>query len=135
MIDLQRAQSAYRSVQVTTSTPGNLVVMLYDGVFRFVGEAQAAFAAKDRARVGERISRSHAILELLMTSLDTRHDALLAERLTGIYTFCMEKLIAANIEQNPTHLTEVLRVLAPLRDAWREAAKTHGAPSPPSKAP
>jgi flagellin-specific chaperone FliS len=33
------AIAKYRSVQVTTASPGQLLVMLYDGLFRFLGEA------------------------------------------------------------------------------------------------
>ena len=52
--------SRYGAVQVTTSTPGQILVMLYDGLFRFLGEARAALVAKERARAGERIGRAHA---------------------------------------------------------------------------
>jgi flagellar protein FliS len=104
--------------------------MLYDGVFRFLAEAKVAFAAKDRARYGERISRTHAILEMLLTSLDDRHDRVLAERLTGVYIFCMDRVLEANIKNDPSQLDRVLEILEPLRDAWRVAAKTHGAVTP-----
>jgi flagellar protein FliS len=133
MDPLGRAQAAYRSVQVTTCSPPELVVMLYDGVFRFVNEARAALAAGDRARFGERISRAHAVVECLAATVDPKHDPSLAERLGGIYTFCMERLIEANLRRDPGILEEVLVALAPLRDAWRVVAGTHGAPSPPGE--
>jgi flagellar protein FliS len=110
--------------------PTELVAMLYDGVFRFVQEAQAAHAAGDRARFGERISRAHAVVECLAATVDAKHDPTLAERLGAVYTFCMERLVQANLAREPQHLASVLTALAPLRDAWRELAVTHGAPSP-----
>jgi flagellin-specific chaperone FliS len=32
----------------------------------------------------------------------------------------MNRLIEANVQQDPARVEEVLKVLAPLRDAWRE---------------
>lgn len=113
--------SKYGTVQVTTCTPGQLLVMLYDGLFRFLGEAQTAIRAKDRARAGERIRRAHAILEMLASTLDPTHAPELCENLHGLYLFCMSKVVAANVHQDADKLSEVLRVLTPLREAWRDA--------------
>lgn len=113
--------SKYGAVQVTTCTPGQLLVMLYDGLFRFLGEAQVALRAKDRARAGERIGRAHSIIELLASTLDPTHAPDLCRNLEGVYLFCMNRVVAANVQQDPARLDEVIRVLTPLREAWREA--------------
>ncbi len=118
----------YGAVQVTTCTPGQLLVMLYDGLFRFLGEAQTAIRAKERARAGERIGRAHSILEMLASTLDPAYSPELCDNLHGLYLFCMSKVVAANVQQDAEKLGEVLRVLTPLRDAWREAVIK--APSP-----
>lgn len=122
--------SRYGTVQVTTSSPGQILVMLYDGLFRFLGEARAAIQARDRTRAGERISRSHAILELLASTLDPAHAPELCENLQGLYLFCMSRLVTANVKQDAAPIDEVLRVLAPLREAWREAVARGTAPRP-----
>ena len=122
--------SRYGAVQVTTSSPGQILVMLYDGLFRFLGEARAALVARDLARVGERISRSHAILDLLASTLDPAHAPELCDNLQALYLFCMARLVEANIQKDPARIDEVLRVLAPLRDAWREVVTKHPQPSP-----
>ena len=76
--------SRYGTVQVTTSTPGQLLVMMYDGLFRFLGEAVVAMRANDRARSGERISRSHSILEMLASTLEPDHAPELCENLLAL---------------------------------------------------
>ncbi len=120
--------SRYGTVQVTTSTPGQLLVMMYDGLFRFLGEAVVAMRANDRARSGERISRAHSILEMLASTLEPEHAPELCENLLALYMFCMSRLVTANIQQSPERIEEVMRVLSPLRDAWKEAVVK--APSP-----
>lgn len=117
----QAAIARYGAVKVTTANPGQILVMLYDGLLRFLREAQAAFVAKERARAGERISRSLAILENLLTTLDPTHAPELCERLQALYIFSIQRLVRANVEQNPEMVGEIIRVLTPLRDAWSTA--------------
>jgi flagellar protein FliS len=121
MIPALAAISRYKNVQVTTCTPGQLLIMLYDGLFRFLSEGRAAIEAKDTGRAGERINRAHAILEHLLTSLDRSAHPALCDQLEPLYYFCMQHLISANIKQSAEMIDEVVRVLTPLRDAWKTA--------------
>lgn len=127
--------SRYQAVQVTTCTPGQLLLVVYDGLFRFLGEAEEALRLRDRARAGERISRCHALLEQLLVGLDPAPYPALVETLEPLYLFCMQHLVQANIRQDPALVAEVSRVLAPLREAWREAVTTAAAANTVSAAP
>jgi flagellar protein FliS len=117
----QAALARYGTVKVTTANPGQILVMLYDGLLRFLREAQAAFVAKERARAGERIGRSLAILEQLLGGLNPVHAPELCQRLQALYIFCIDRLVRSNIEQSADMVGEVIRVLSPLRDAWSTA--------------
>jgi flagellar protein FliS len=123
------ALARYGAVKVTTANPGNLLVMLYEGLIRFLREAQAAMAAQDRARAGERLGRSQAIISHLLSSLDSQHAPELCKNLQSLYVFCISHLLKANLEQDPEKIGEVLRLLTPLRDAWVAAvAQVSGTP-------
>ena len=130
MLATNPALSRYRAVQVTTCSPGQLLVMMYDGLLRFLDEAAVAMRAQDFARSGEKISRAHAILEHLNTSLDPSVDAVLADRLRSLYVFCSEQIITANIKKTPELIDETVRVLAPLREAWKTAVAEVAAVAP-----
>ena len=117
----QAALARYGAVKVTTANPGQILLMLYDGLLRFLRDAQAAMTAKDRKRAGERISRSHAILAELLGSLDVAQAPVLCQHLQGLYSFCMRHIVRANLEQDPDKLGEVIVLLSPLRDAWMTA--------------
>ena len=39
--------SAYKSTSVNTSSPADLVLMLYDGILRFLNNARGGFSIKD----------------------------------------------------------------------------------------
>jgi flagellar protein FliS len=108
----------YKSVQVTTSSPGEILVMLYDGLFRFLEEAREAMLADDRARVGDRINRAHAIVNELAATLNKDVAPELCENLEALYFFASAKLVEANLYQDPERLQQVVRVLAPLREGF-----------------
>lgn len=115
--------SRYKAVQVTTCSPGDLLVMLYDGLFRFLTEAEGALEDGDKIRFRERVSRSQAIVEQLLVGLDARIAPELCARLEALYTFAMENLTKANIAADASPLREVQRALSPLRDAWKQAVQ------------
>src|ERR1700690_3073880 len=93
----QAALARYGAAKVTTQSPGQILVMLYDGLLRFLREAQGAFVAKERAKAGERVSRSLAILDQLLIGLDPKHAPELCERLQALYVFCIQRLVRANL--------------------------------------
>lgn len=117
------AIARYRAIQVTTSTPQQILLMLYDGLFRFMGEARTAMAQGDRARAGERISKAHAILDELFATLDPTKAPELCETLGGVYLFAMSHLVDANVRQDPALVDETIRVLTPLHEAWQIVLK------------
>ena len=123
------AAARYKNVQVATCSPAQLVVLLYDGALRFTREAMVAMEARDRARAGERIGKAHAVLEELAATLDASQAPELCDNLGGLYAFCMQRLLVANLEQRTAVLDEVVEVLQPLRDAFAQIAR--GAPAGP----
>lgn len=116
------AAARYRGVQLNTASPAQLVVMLYDGALRFVGEADEAFVRDDRARAGDRIGRAMAIVDELAATLDPTHAPELAENLLALYGFCKRRLFDANLGRDRAALADVVASLTPLREAWAAVA-------------
>ncbi len=117
------AISRYQSVKITTSSPGELLVALYDGLFRFLRAGSFALKNKRRAEASHAISRAHAILTELYVSLDPRHAPELCANLSALYSFCLERIVAANLKSDAAQLDDVIRVLTPVREAFREAVE------------
>jgi flagellar protein FliS len=97
--------------------------MLFDGCFRFLNEAVVAMEEKDRARSGERLDRAYAILSEFVSTLKPDIWPELCENLEGVYVFCMGHIVKANIEQDPKLIRDILQILEPLRDGFREAVR------------
>lgn len=123
----QMVAQRYKAVQVKTCSPGELLVMLYDGCFKFLDEAEAAMTKDDRARAGDRLNRAHAILTEFIAGLDRSQAPELCDNLEGVYSFCMTQLLQANLQQKPELIAQVKRVLTPLRDGFRAAVKESAA--------
>jgi flagellar protein FliS len=108
----------YKTVQVKTSSPGEILIMLFDGLFRFLEEARDAMIVNDRARAGERISRAHAIVNELAATLNKDVAPELCENLEALYFFSSAKLVEANLYQDPERVNQVIRVLGPIREGF-----------------
>ncbi len=113
---------AYKQQSILTATPGQLVVMLYDGCVRFLH--QAAYAMRE-GNVGEsnaRLQRAEAIIDELRATLDMEKGGVVASRLQGIYVFCSRHLIEAQMNRDPEMIGKVSDLLSELRDAWAQIA-------------
>jgi len=110
----------YKSVQIQTCSPAQLVLLLLEGALRFAAEAEIAIEAKDRARAGERIGRCHAVVEELAAGLDMTDDTGMCENLMAVYGFCMRRLVEANLKQDRAMLQEVAKCIRPIREAWAQ---------------
>lgn len=112
------AAARYAQVRDATSTPGQLLLALYDGLFRFLNGAKLCLENKQLPRARELLSKSHAILSELTIALD--HDVApeLCGQLDNLYAFSIERVQLASRKANVTAIDEVIRVLTPLREAW-----------------
>jgi flagellar secretion chaperone FliS len=118
---------AYREAAVLTASPVQLVVMLYDGIERFLRQAEVVMGEGDIPKANERMQKGEAIIDELIATLD-KSAGQVAERLEGIYVFCKRLLMEARIERAATKVEQVRKLLAPLRDAWAELAERGTSP-------
>jgi flagellar protein FliS len=121
MAPLTASGQAYRQNAVLSASPGELVVMLYDGARRFLRQAGAAMQAGEVERAHNALRRAELIIGHLDGTLD--HDqGELPARLHTIYQFCLVHLNRGRMGQDPRMLDEVVNLLGELRGAWAEVA-------------
>lgn len=112
------ARDAYRDNAVLTASPAGLVVMLYDGIGRFLRQAAAAMEDGDRPTASARMQRAEAIISELQVTLDHERGGEISGRLAEIYGFWRRHLDAARVEQDPAKLRHVISQAAELRGAF-----------------
>jgi flagellar protein FliS len=115
------AVSRYRQVVVSTSTPGELLIALYGGLFRYLKQARLLIESKQRGRAIELISKARAIVAELDLALDHEAAPELCANLTALYGFCLDRLRIASRQYSVEAIDEVIRVLSPLYQAWQIA--------------
>jgi flagellar protein FliS len=126
-----RAANQYFRTQVQSSSPVELVVMLYDQALRSTAAAREAMARRDIPARRAAISRAMAIVSELQNTLDMERGGAIAQELDRLYDWITSRLLDATLKQDATPIDEVVRVLETLRDAWSTLAKP---PTPPVEA-
>lgn len=112
--------SQYKQTQISTASQGHLIVMLYDGMIRFLNTAIENMEPKTYDVVNNNIQRTHDILSELMVSLNMEEGGQVAQNLMALYVFFKKRLIEANIQKDANILREILKMITELRDAWKE---------------
>lgn len=117
-----RGAQAYYQTQIQSRSPLELVVMLYDGALRHLGQAGRANAQGDAGGRREALSRALAILGELQASLNMHEGREIASSLDGLYAYITSRLLEVATRKDASAIDEAIRLLTTLRDAWAEVA-------------
>ena len=120
-----RGANAYASVGIETgvvaASPHKLIVMLFDGALVAVTTALAHMKASNIAAKGQSISKAIMIIDNgLRASLDKKVGGEIALSLDSLYEYMSNRLLIANLKNQPEVLEEVHRLLSDLKGAWVE---------------
>ncbi|MCG8529285.1 MAG: flagellar export chaperone FliS [Desulfovibrionales bacterium] len=121
---MKTAAQAYFSTQVSTTSQGQLLIMLYEGCIKFLNQAKVSIEEKDVAKKGVLISRAMDIINELDGSLNAEAGGEIAKNLHQLYLFCNTRLLKANLHMECSHIDEVLKIIDGLRDAYAQIIDT-----------
>ncbi|WP_035295863.1 flagellar export chaperone FliS [Brevibacillus thermoruber] len=124
---LHNAAQTYQSNQVTTATPAELTLMLYNGAIKFIKQAKNAIHANEVAKAHEYCLKVQSILYELIATLNT--EVPISQDFEKMYDYMLRRMIEANMRKDVAILTEVEDFFVQFRDTWKEAmvlAKNHG---------
>lgn len=113
-------KNPYKHTGVTTASPGELIVMLYDGAVKFTGYAEQAYGDGDAALAASSIARAVAILNYLQSVLDESHNPDLVGELDRLYMRWTYGLTKANLQRDPAKVIEIRAEIVDMREAWVE---------------
>jgi flagellar secretion chaperone FliS len=119
------ATRAYTTVGMHTAveaaSPHKLILMLYDGLLKQLRLGKAHMAKGEIGPKATCISRALSILDQgLLNSLDLEAGGSIASQMQSLYMYCGQRLLYANVHNDPSALDEVVRLIEPLRNAWFE---------------
>lgn len=128
---------AYKKSAATTATPGQLVLMLFDGVIRFTRLALTGFEIDDPATrfrtINDNIIRAQDIIFELIQSLNHKDGGEVSRNFLKLYDYCERRLHTSNMEKSPEGLHQVIHHFGQLRDAWAMMLDRGGQPMSPEE--
>ncbi|GAB6058025.1 flagellar export chaperone FliS [Desulfonatronum parangueonense] len=125
---MYNAARAYLQTQVTTTNPGDVVVLLYEGAIKFLQQAKIKMAERDMEQKGILISKALDIIAELDGSINTQKGGELGENLHKLYFFCNTRLLQANLQLDPKLVDEVITILSGLKSAFEEIKNQNHTP-------
>ena len=119
---LNKAYNQYKENSIYTATPEELTLMLYNGIIRFVMQAQVFIDDRNIEKANNSIIRAQDIIHEFQRSLDMKYEV--SQGLASMYDYMNSRLIEANMHKDKDILQEVLNFAKELRDTWAQAMKT-----------
>ena len=116
------AYGQYRRTQVETASPGQLVLLMYEGCIRFASRGRLAIEAQDFEAARKNLLRAQDILAELMSGLNLEVGEI-AANLLRLYEYMYQRLVTANVKRDGAAALEVEELLRSLLPAWEEAVK------------
>ena len=110
--------ATYQRTNVNTADQRTLIVMLYDGLLRFLRKAQQKIEAKDIEGAHNYLVRSREIVSELIATLRPEKGGAIGENLKRLYAFAFDKIVEANLYKDATRVEEVIRIMTILREGW-----------------
>ncbi len=115
------AQNAYKQNSVTTASPGELTLMLYNGCLKFLHKAKLAIQEKNIEEKNKNLQKAQSIIGELMSTLNM--DVEVSKQLLPLYEFLNRRLIEANIQNDVAIIEEVEGFVTEFRDTWKEVIR------------
>lgn len=113
----------YKKTSVTTASKEKILLMLYEAAIKNLKLAKRAIEAKKISEKCTYITKAHDIISELSNTLDHNKSPEVSEQLQPLYSFCVNQLIKANIENDPKIIDSVLQVMSTLYEGWVAAVE------------
>ena len=112
----------YKAQSINTMTQGELLLLLYDELYKRLAQAELMLDKQDYPVYEECVDRAVAIIEYLDATLDRQYP--ISKNLTQLYEYFTYELGRAKIGRRKEVLSQVKPMIGELRDAFRQAQKS-----------
>ena len=112
----------YLKMQVETATPGELLLMVYEGAIRSLEKAKLKLSKNSIEEATELLFKAQDAIAELIGALNLEAGEV-ANSLYNLYSFMLRKLNDAAIKKQKNLIDEVIGLLNSLKEAWEEVVK------------
>lgn len=114
---------AYQQNSVSTASPGELTLMLYNGALKFMRMAKKGIDEKNLELKNTNLIKAQKIVQELMVTLNP--DLEVSKSMLSMYDYMNRRLIEANIKNDLTIIEEVETLMTEFRDTWKQVIQTN----------
>jgi len=119
--------SKYLNQQVMTASPAKLVSMLYDRAIMSLKDAVSAIEAGEIERRWKANARAIEIIGHMWSTLDREKGGEIAANLDSLFSYMLGRLPQVDFQNDPAPAQEVIELLKPLAQSWRDVAEGRAA--------
>jgi flagellar secretion chaperone FliS len=114
---------SYQQNSVTTASPGELTLMLYNGCLKFINLARVAIENNQIETKNTNIIKAQKTIQELMVTLNM--EQAVSHSMMALYDYINRRLIEANIKNDTAVLEEVEGLVTEFRDTWKQVIQLH----------
>ncbi|MCC6620509.1 MAG: flagellar export chaperone FliS [Deltaproteobacteria bacterium] len=110
---------AYQRVRISTASPGELVVLLLEGLVRFTHKAATHLDEGAFVEAAQAIDRAIAIVTTLRESLDHKSAPAMSAQLDRTYVAWSQCLVHAQASSDVTAIRAIAEQMNDVAEGWR----------------
>lgn len=115
------ALNTYQQNSVNTASKERLLLMLLDGLVKFIKQGITGIEEKDIIKTNTNLTKAQSIILELIASLNMQVGGEISKSLSQLYDYMHRRLVQANIRKDGTIAKEVLGFAEELKETFEEA--------------
>jgi len=112
----------YEDTAVQTSSPEKLLVLLYEGVIRFLRQAVTATQSRNIEQKRQSVDRAMAVIKHLQSKLDRHRGGIVAVDLDRLYVYITSLVMEGSTKLQVGPFEEAIKLLSTLLSGWEGLA-------------
>ncbi len=105
-----------------TASPYDLHLIVVSGAIRYATQAGQALQMRDIEAAHGALNKARRFIGEMIAGLDPQHSPEIVASLKSLFGYAWNALALADMDHDPQHVADALRVLEVHRDTWKELA-------------
>ena len=113
----------YKENYISTASPAQLVVMLYDDAIKFIKQGIEHIKEKDYEAKQKKLNKALDIIYELLSTLNVKEGGQIATNLQSLYLYIIRRINDGSFKLDIAALEEVISLLDNINESWRQLAR------------
>ncbi|MBI5057041.1 MAG: flagellar export chaperone FliS [Nitrospirae bacterium] len=115
--------TGYKKTVLANTDRVRIILMLYEGTLNHMKIAKQKIERGDTLSKGIHISKATLIVTELSNVLDMEKGGEISVNLRRLYTYVLQRLLYANLNNDVAALEEAEKIIGTIKDGWKEMIK------------